>query len=70
MVIFIYSAICLFSFFNVTYVRDFEALQVNFTPIMLAVCGLVALERQYDFYLLGMVLALLADSYCAVRFKE
>ena len=70
MVVFTYSAICLFSFFNVTYVRDFEALQVNFTPIMLAVCGIVALERQYDFYLFCMVLSLLADSYFALRFKE
>lgn len=70
LVVLTYSAICLFSFFNVTYVRDFDALQVNFTPLMLTVCGLATLLRQYDFYLMGMVAALSADSYFALRFKD
>lgn len=70
MVVFIYCAICMFSYFNVTYVRDFDALQVNFTPIMLTICGLVTLLRQYDFFLLGMVISLIADSYFALRYKQ
>lgn len=60
----------MFSFFNLTYVRDFDALQVNFTPLMLSICGLLTLQRTYDFLLLGMVISLLADSYFALRFKE
>jgi hypothetical protein len=35
--------ICLFSFINVTYVRDFDALQVNFTPLILSIAGVMAL---------------------------
>lgn len=70
LVVFIYCAISMFSFFNVTYVRDFDALQVNFTPLMLSICGLVTLQRTYDFLLLGMVISLLADSYFALRYKE
>lgn len=69
-VVFTYSAICMFSYFNVTYVRDFDALQVNFTPLLLTVSGIVALQRHYDFYLMGMVLSLTADSYFALRFKD
>ena len=69
-VVFIYTIICLFSFINVSYVRDFDALQVNFTPLMLSVCGMVTLMRTYDFLLLGMVLSLIADLYFAIRYKE
>lgn len=70
LVVFTYMSICMFSFFNVTYVRDFDALQVNFTPLMLTVCGFVAMQKQCDFYILGMTLSLLADSYFALRYKE
>jgi hypothetical protein len=70
LVVLTYCMICMFSFFNVTYVRDFDALQVNFTPILLTICGIVALQRQYDIFLLGMVLSLAADSYFAIRFKD
>lgn len=70
LVVLTYSLICMFSYFNVTYVRDFDALQVNFTPLMLTVCGLVSLQGGYDFFLLGMVLSLIADSYFALRFKD
>lgn len=69
-VVFTYVAICMFSYFNLTYVRDFDVLQVNFTPILLTVCGIVALQRQYDFFLMGMVLSLIADSYFALRYKD
>lgn len=70
-VVLTYCSICMFSYFNVTYVRDFDALQVNFTPLMLTVCGLVSLaEGNYDFFLVGMVITLIADSYFALRFKD
>lgn len=39
-----YSSICLFSFLNIVYVRDFEAVQVNITPIVLSIAGLIALD--------------------------
>jgi len=70
LVIFSYALICMFSYFNVTYVRDFDAIQVNITPLVLTFCGLVTLMRGYDFYLIGMVISLIADSYCALRFSE
>lgn len=70
LVIFTYAIICMFSYFNVAYVRDFDAIQVNITPLALTFCGLVTLMRGYDFYLIGMVLSLIADSYCALRFSE
>jgi len=70
LVIFTYAVICMFSYFNVAYVRDFDAIQVNITPLVLTFCGLVTLMRGFDFYLIGMVLSLLADSYCALRFSE
>lgn len=70
MVVFTYSVICMFSYFNFEYVRDFDAIQVNFTPIMLTICGTMTLLQGYDFFLLGMVVSLLADSYFALRFSE
>jgi len=35
-----YSLICLATFLNVTYIRDFDAIQVNITPIILAIAGI------------------------------
>jgi hypothetical protein len=70
LVIFTYAVICMFSYFNVAYVRDFDAIQVNITPLVLTFCGLVTLMRGYDFYLIGMVVSLIVDSYCALRFSE
>lgn len=67
---FTYCAISMFSFFNLAYVRDFDALQVNFTPLVLSICGIMTLTRTYDFLLMGMVISLLADSYFALRYKE
>jgi hypothetical protein len=40
-----YSLICLFSFFNVSYVRDFDALQVNIVPMFLTLCSIVQLHQ-------------------------
>jgi hypothetical protein len=70
LVVLTYAAICMFSYFNVSYVRDFDAIQVNFTPIALTICCIVAIQRHYSFYMVGMVVALAADSYFALRFKE
>ena len=70
LIVLIYCGVCMHSFFNVSYIRDFDALQVNFTPILLTICGIVGLQRHYDIYLLGMVLSLAADSYFALRFKD
>lgn len=69
-VVFTYSLICLFSFINVTYIRDFDAIQVNFTPILLSLAGMMALSKTFDYMLLGMVITLLADSYFALRYKD
>lgn len=41
-IVLVYSLICLFSFFNVTYVRDFDALQINFTPMALSVAAILS----------------------------
>ena len=65
-----YSLICLFSFFNVYDVSDFEALQVNVTPIVLSIAGLIGIQSNFSYPILGMVLALVGDSYYALRFKE
>ena len=65
-----YSLICLFSFFNIYYVRDFEALQVNITPIILSIAGSIAIQSNFSIPILGMILALIADSYYALRFKD
>jgi hypothetical protein len=70
MVIFTYSVICMFSYFNFAYIRDFDAIQVNFTPLMLTVCCAMNLMKGYDFFLIGMVISLIADSYFALRFSE
>jgi len=70
MIVFVYSLICLFAFFNVTYVRDFDALQINFTPIVLSIAGIISLQRDFDYSKLGMTIALIADAYFALRFKE
>jgi len=68
-VVLTYSLICMFSFMNLTYVRDFDAIQINITPVLLSIAAVIAIQRKFDFALLGMALALLTDSYCAIRFK-
>jgi hypothetical protein len=59
----------MFSFMNLTYVRDFDVIQINMTPILLSIAALIAIQRQFEFALFGMTIALLTDSYCAIRFK-
>lgn len=68
--VFAYSMICLFSFMNVSYVRDFDVVQINFTPITLALVGITSLMGTFEYATLGMTLALMADSYYALRYKE
>lgn len=65
-----YSLICLYSFFNVSYVRDFDAIQVNFTPIVLTIISLYAMVTKFDFAILGMFVGLVTDSYFALRTKQ
>ena len=42
MVVFVYSVITLFTFFNVAHVRDLEAVTVNFTTYVLAVASILS----------------------------
>lgn len=46
--VFAYSSICLFSFLNVSYVRDFDVIQCNITPVVLAIIGMT-LTKGFDF---------------------
>jgi hypothetical protein len=70
MITLVYSLICLFSFFNVTYVRDFDALQINFTPLALSVAGIISLQREFSWTTMCLTLALVGDSYFALRFRD
>jgi hypothetical protein len=65
-----YSGICLFSFINLKFVRDVEIVQLNITTISLAVISIINLNQQFTWTLLILTLALVGDSYCALRFKE
>lgn len=68
--VFVYSLICLFSYFNITYVRDFDALQINFVPIMLATIAMIQVMHSstVGFSLIGMTTTLLVDSYFAMKY--
>lgn len=71
LLVLLYACSCLFSFFNVKYVRDFEAVQVNGTPIVLSVIGLlITMTYGISYVPTGITVALLADSYLALRFNE
>lgn len=63
----VYSLICLFSFFNETYVRDFDALQVNFMPVALT---MISMLQTSDFVLYGLTLSLMADAYYGIRYRD
>jgi hypothetical protein len=69
--VFVYSIVCLFSYFNVTYVRDFDALQINFVPIMLATIAMIQAMNSsaLGFSMIGMTATLLADSYFAMKYQ-
>ena len=69
--VFTYSMICMLSFLNISYIRDFDALQVNMVPIILALAATYELRTQQNgFCLIGMAVTLYADSYFAIRYQE
>jgi len=64
-----YSLVCLETFLNLTYIRDFDALQVNATPILLAFTGAALLINDgFSYALLGTTAFLIADSFFALRY--
>lgn len=66
-----YSLICLLSFLNISYVRDFDAIQVNFTPIVLSLVGLFTIANHgLQYSNTGMTAVLLADSYFGMRYSD
>jgi hypothetical protein len=66
-----YSLISLFSFFNVSYVRDFDALQVNIVPIALTLISFLHLQHTgLEYGIAGITLTLFADAYLGQRYKE
>jgi len=66
-----YALICLTCFMNLEYVRDFDALQVNATPYVLSAVGLFSMAcNGTQVPLLGMTLALMTDSYFALRYSD
>ena len=70
MIVLVYSLICLFSMLNVSYVRDFDAVQVNLTPIMLSVTALIASLSTGTIPAIGMAATTGLDAYYALRFRE
>jgi len=65
-----YSLVCLETFLNLTYIRDFDALQVNATPILLAFTGAALLINDgFSYALLGTTAFLIADSFFALRYQ-
>lgn len=66
-----YSLICLWSFLNLSYIRDFDALQANFMPVMLAIISINLLMKQgFKYSLGGMTLALIMDANFAIRYEK
>ena len=70
LIVLVYSLICLFSMLNVSYVRDFDALQVNLTPIMLTLNGMMASLQSPSAPAIGMTIATGMDAYFALRYRE
>lgn len=65
-----YASICLFSFIDLKFVQDVEIIQLNITTIGLYVLSIISLNQEFSLTLLVLTLALLSDSYCAMRFKQ
>jgi hypothetical protein len=64
----LYSLICLFTFFNITYVRDFDVMQVNIVAILLAVLAInLSIHQEFSYGLSGMTCTLIVDSFYALR---
>jgi len=67
----VYSLSSLWSFINVSYIRDLEALQLNFVPILMTIACILTIEANgINFQLAGMTFFLLADSYFAMRYND
>lgn len=66
----VYSLICLFSMLNISYVRDFDALQVNLTPIMLALTGMMTSLQNPSAPAIGLTISTGMDAYFALRYRE
>jgi hypothetical protein len=71
----IYSIVAFFSFLNLSYVRDFDAIQVNITPIIMTVIGIINMvsgsgETLPMIATGGMTAALMADSYFGARYRD
>lgn len=66
-----YSLISLCTFLNLTYVRDFDVLQVNMVPVTLAIIGINLLMQEGTSYALcGMTLTMCVDSFFALRSQQ
>lgn len=69
--VFVYAMISLFSFLNVTYIRDFDALQINVVPVVLSIAAITEMiHSEQNLFLTGMTVALIADSYFAMRYQQ
>ena len=62
-----YSIISLLTYINHVYVRDFDALTVNFTPLVLTFVMMFAMVSNFNYSTAGMFVGLAADSYFAIR---
>lgn len=63
--------ISMFTYFNFSYVRDFDALQVNAAPIIMALFGIhLGITEGFSYPLAGTTAALAADSFFALRYQE
>ena len=70
-VVLVYSLICLFSYLNLTYVRDFDACQVNAVPAVLAVITLISvMKKGANYVTCGIFVSLALDSYFGLRYEE
>lgn len=66
-----YSLISLTTYLNQTYIRDFDALQVNATPIIMSLSSIhLGLTEGFSYSLAGLTMSLLADSFFALRYQE
>ena len=70
MIVSVYSLISLFSMINCTYVRDFDALQVNITPLLLFVSCTVAALTNPTISAIGMAVCTGFDSYFGLRYRD
>ena len=70
MIVLVYALISMFSMLNVSYVRDFDALQVNLTPIMLAIMGMMASLQNPSMPAIGLTVTTGMDAFFALRFRE